>query len=184
MRRTAIALALALVCLAGPPAAADQTSPRLDALFERLQSAEDPVTAQVIQGRIWSLWFEHDDPQVRMLMDEGRAAMDARRFDEALELFSEVIERDPNYAEGWNRRATLYYLMGRFEKSLADINKVLALEPRHFGALSGRGLVLIRLDRLHEAIDAFQAALEVNPHMQRARANIEHLREVLEKREI
>jgi tetratricopeptide (TPR) repeat protein len=117
-------------------------------------------------------------------MDQGRAAMDAQRFDEALELFGEVIERDPNYAEGWNRRATLHYLTGRFEKSLADINKVLALEPRHFGALSGRGLVLTQLDRLHDAIEAFRAALEVNPHMQSARVNIEHLREVLEKREI
>ena len=184
MRLTAIALALALAWLAGPPAAADQTNPRLDKLFEQLRSAEDPVYAQLVQGRIWSLWFEHDDPQIQELMDQGRAAMDAQRFDEALELFDEVIERDPNYAEGWNRRATLHYLTGRFEKSLADINKVLALEPRHFGALSGRGLVLTQLDRLHDAIEAFRAALAVNPHMQSARVNIEHLREVLEKREI
>lgn len=182
MQRTAIACLLAgLLAL---PAAADQDDPQLDGLFDRLQATDNATVARDVQGRIWAIWFEHQDPEVQALMNRGRAEMQVGHFDEALAAFDEVIERAPGYAEGWNRRATLYYLTGRYEASLADIEKVLELEPRHFGALSGRGLVLTELGRYEAAIEAFRAALEVNPHMDNARTNIEHLRGELEKREI
>lgn len=178
------AIAIALLCLLAAPTAADQTHPRLNLLFQELQATDDPLFARIVQGRIWALWFQHEDPEVEALMDEGRAAMAARRYEDALAAFDRIVELDPDYAEGWNRRATLYYLMGRYEDSLADIEKVLALEPRHFGALSGRGLVFTELERLDEAIAAFEAALEVNPHMESARRNAEFLREELHQREI
>ncbi len=102
--------------------------------------------------------------------------MNRRNFGEALARFNEVIEKDPEFAEGWNRRATLYFLMGDYEASIADIQSTLALEPRHFGALSGLGLVNIQLERFGAAIEAFEEALKVNPHMPGAKQNIKLLR--------
>ncbi len=172
----ALFLALALVFAAGNPALARQDDTRLDKLFETLQSTADAREAQITEARIWELWFESGRPDIDDLLSRGGEAMNRREFGEALERFNEVIEKDPDLAEGWNRRATLHFLMGNYQASITDIEATLALEPRHFGALSGLGLVNIRLENFSAAIKAFEKALEVNPHMPGAKQNILLLR--------
>lgn len=178
-----IAVALPALLVAGP-GAADQKDARLPGLFKDLRDAADLEAAQVIEVQIWHIWFQNDDNAIVLLMEQGEAAMGQRNYDSALRSFNQVIQIAPDFAEGWNRRATLYYLMGRYDDSLADIDKTLALEPRHFGALAGRGLVYSALEELDLALRSFEAALAVNPHMVGPRINAEAIRKNLGDREI
>jgi tetratricopeptide (TPR) repeat protein len=147
-------------------AVADQTDPRLDPLFQELRSTPHPDRADHLQAQIWAIWYENDDPQVREAMAEGLKALGLDNYEKAVNAFTRVIDLDPRFAEGWNRRATTYYLMGRYRNSLGDIERVLELEPRHFGALAGRGLCLEEQGKLNAAVDALREALKVNPHME------------------
>ena len=183
MRRvptTAAAAALAAVLLAAAllpasPAMADQNDSRLYTLFQVLRDTQNPARAAFVQQRIWSIWFEHPDARVRQTLAAGEQALADGRLAAAVERFSEVTRLDPEFAEGWNRRATAYYAQGRYTLSLADVTEVLAREPRHFGALAGRGLCFQALGRTAEAITAYQQALEINPHMEQIRARLESL---------
>ncbi len=180
MRRVLIYLAaMVLTISVVGSAGARQGDEQLDGLFARLKATADSQEAAVIQARIWEVWFESGAADIDRLLAAGNVAMNGRNFEAALARFDAVIARAPELAEGWNRRATLYYLMGEFEASITDIQHTLALEPRHFGALSGLGLVNIRLGQLREAIAAFEAALAVNPHMESARQNIREINKVL-----
>lgn len=178
-----IACALLALLVAGP-VTADQNDSRLPGLFKNLLSAVNPEAAQVIEVQIWHIWFQHGDNAVVLLMEQGEAAMGRQDYESALRSFNQVIQIAPEFAEGWNRRATLYYLMRRYDDSLADIDKTLALEPRHFGALAGRGLVYSAMEELDLALDAFEAALAVNPHMVGPRINAEAIRKNLGDRDI
>lgn len=178
MARTAIVLLLFLGL--AMPAAADQDDPRLDRLFEQLYHAPDPVVARAVEHAIWEIWLSSDDDVINALMVEGVAAMQRRDYPAALRSFDSMIDLAPDFAEGWNKRATLYYIMGAYQNSLDDIVRTLELEPRHFGALSGRGMILHDLGRNEEALTAFEAALDVNPQMPGARLNVEALRKLLE----
>ncbi|MFQ5902310.1 MAG: tetratricopeptide repeat protein [Candidatus Binatia bacterium] len=102
--------------------------------------------------------------------------MSRRNYEEALVSFNKVVEADPDFAEGWNKRATVYYLMGEFVASVRDIERTLTLEPRHFGALSGLGLIYLALGEDRLALEAFEAALKVNPHLPGAQAHAEEVR--------
>ncbi len=168
-------MSVVLAGLAAGPAWADQTDSRLDGLFDRLQETADVSEAAKLQNRIWQIWFESDDQHIKSLMNTGVQAMNRGRYEESLTAFDSIVEKAPEFAEGWNRRATLHYLMGNYEKSVSDVQKVLDLEPRHFGALSGLGLINMRLGYDQQAVKAFQEALKVNPHMSGASANIESL---------
>jgi len=170
-------MALVGLLLAASPVAADQTDARLPALFERLLATQDDSEASAIEQQIWTIWYETADPRINLMMMQGAEAMSVGDFDVALEIYDRVIEDAPEYAEGWNRRATLYYLMGRFEASIADVQHVLALEPRHFGALSGMGLIYTAIEDEESAIAWFGKALEVNPHMYGIRKRMEDLQE-------
>jgi tetratricopeptide (TPR) repeat protein len=183
MASRATVLALLAMVMAGP-AAADQNDPRLEAHFAQLLAAPDAQSAQPAETSIWQIWFEHEDEAVRILMSEGGAAMNRGDARAAMRNFDQVIGIDPGFAEGWNRRATLNYMIGAYDASLADIEKTLALEPRHFGALSGRGLVYSQLEEWDSALQSFEAALEVHPSMQGARINAEEIRRDLKDREI
>lgn len=184
-RLTAIAfLAAALVLWGLGPSAADQTDPRLETLFSQLLAAKDIGEARPIEISIWEIWTASDDDAITELMTESAAAMSQRDYKRALRYLDQVVAIAPNYAEGWNRRATVFYLADRYEESLADISRTLALEPRHFGALSGRGLVLTALDRTEEALRAFEAALIIHPYLIGAKINAEALREVLQRQNI
>ena len=152
-----------------------RTTPVLDGLFARLHQTADPREAQVVQAMIWAVWFESGDDETDRLLALGNDAMGIGDYDVALLQFNAAVSKDPDLAEAWNRRATLFFLMGEYEASIRDIEKTLALEPRHFGALSGLGLVNIGLERFTAARDAFRRALEVNPHAVGARQNIRAL---------
>jgi len=166
------------------PAHADQKDPRLDDLFAHLQDVTEPQDVFATERKIWSIWLEASDEKAQRLLDAGIDAMNKGDHGSAMDAFDEVIAVAPDFAEGWNKRATLHYIMGNLERSLEDIEKTLELEPRHFGALSGRGLVYANLDDLEKALIAFEDALAVNPKMAGPRVNADAIREVLKKREI
>ncbi|MDX1710883.1 MAG: tetratricopeptide repeat protein [Rhodovibrionaceae bacterium] len=174
-------LAAVFAALISLAAYADQTDPRLDGLFQELRDVESRRAATRIEARIWRIWTETDNEPVRSLMAASARAMERQNYDAALGRLDTVVQLAPDYAEGWNRRATVRYLAGDYDGSLEDIERVLALEPRHFGALAGRGLCLVELDRLEEALKAFEAALEINPHAEGARVNREYVLEELDR---
>ena len=184
LRTTVLAISVSLALLAGGPVSADQRDGRLPALFAALLEAPDAGAAEALEAEIWGIWYEHDDRAVVLLMRQGHGAMARRDFAAARRAFDQVVAIAPGYAEGWNARATLHYLAGGYRDSLADIDKTLALEPRHFGALSGRGLVYVALERWEAALAAFEAALAVNPRMAGPRLNAEAIRKELRAREI
>ncbi|WP_067562209.1 tetratricopeptide repeat protein [Halofilum ochraceum] len=174
-----VLLIAAMMALAPSGARADQDDPALDALFERLQSVEEQAEGERVTNRIWELWREIDDPGLAAAMEQGIVAMRSGRHAEAERRFSAVIEAQPDYAEAWNKRATARYLRGRYAGAAADIRRTLALEPRHFGALAGLGLVYMQLERYRAAIESFQRALEINPWLEGTRRNVDIARERL-----
>ena len=165
-------------------AQADQKDPRLDKLFEQLKTATNTEMAQPIEEQIWNIWLESGDQNVDALMAIGVAAMNDSDYDQAYRAFSRVVAIAPNFAEGWNKRATVLYLMGRYEDSIKDIGKTLALEPRHFGALSGLGLCNAQLDKEKEALDAFEKALAINPNMPGIKLDAEEMKKQLGNKSI
>jgi Flp pilus assembly protein TadD len=173
------ALALVSCVGVGVPAAADQNDPRLGPLITALKTAPTTEAARPIEEQIWAIWAKSGDKAVDMLMAEGIARLNGGENDTALELFDRVVRLAPSFAEGWNERATTLYTMGEFEKSVQDIDKVLALEPRHFGALSGLGQCNTRLGKDQEALAAFQRAAAVDPNLPGVQANIEALKKRL-----
>lgn len=174
-------LCLLLLCLLPASAHSDQTDPELDALFDALQAASDAVVIARLESRIWERWLAHPNPDVARLMELGTRSLNARQYAEALLIFSQLVESFPDYAEAWNKRATLYYLLGEFEQSLADIRETIALEPRHFGALSGMGMVLIQQGKLEEARQAFLTLLDLHPNSPNARENLRRVEEALSR---
>ncbi|MEQ8356638.1 MAG: tetratricopeptide repeat protein [Kiloniellaceae bacterium] len=181
---SALWVALAVVVSGLQVARADQTDNRLDNLFTRLLEAPAPGAAQLVEGQIWSIWVQSDDGAVRILMREGIDALSQGNYSRALSKFEQIVLIAPGFAEGWNKRATVHYLLGNYAESLADISKTLELEPRHFGALSGRGLVYVELEDERRALKAFEAALAIHPNLTSAALNAAQLRKMLRDREI
>lgn len=172
-----LVIAMFLVSLVSLSVAkADQNDPRLDTLFGLLQDEQAEHSARIVEQRIWGVWSESDSPTIVLLLQQGTEAMHERRFEAALQAFNSVIEMEPEFAEGWNKRATLFYLMGRYEESIADVERTLDLEPRHFGALSGLGLIYMQLDDEEQALEAYEQALAVNPHLPLAKLEVKRLR--------
>lgn len=163
---------------------ADQTDPRLDGLFEELQSVEDPQIAAAVELQIWQIWSLSRNAAVNLLMRTGVSAMEREDHAAALIAFDRITTMEPDFAEGWNKRATVFYFLGDYSGSLTDIDRTLALEPRHFGALTGRGLVFMELERYDLARDALEKALEINPHAKGAERNLERVLLELEKNRI
>ena len=174
-----IALAAAIVALSCwfvvQPLQAAQDDPRLDELFEQLHQTKDPAKAQLVQSYIWALWVEAHDDGLNQLMHGGTRAMQVGDLDVAIGMFGQLIEVAPDFAEAWNKRATIYYMIGRYDDSIADCLKVLELEPRHFGALSGLGLIHTSMDDKPAALHWFREALRQNPHMDNIRERVEDL---------
>jgi tetratricopeptide (TPR) repeat protein len=170
------AAALAIVtlpALSPAPAIADQSDKRLPPLFDALRKAGSPAEAQAIEAIIWAIWAQSGNRDLDLLLVEGSMAMSHDDYDTALRDFNELVKRAPNFAEGWNKRATLHFLMGNYMASLADIDRTLILEPRHFGALAGLGLINLQLQRDEAALDAFQRVLKIDPMNAAARTNAE-----------
>lgn len=170
---------LLVFCPAFSSSFADQSDERLNPLFERLARIEDPASIRATENQIWQIWLEHPNEDLERLMVIGTQRMNSRRYPEALLIFSQITENFPTYAEGWNKRATLYYMLGSYEESISDIEKTLALEPRHFGALSGLGLVYLQQEELGKAKQAFEDLISVHPNSQNAQQNLEYVNERL-----
>jgi tetratricopeptide (TPR) repeat protein len=168
-------MGLLLVGAAGPAGAA-QDDERLSTMFDKLQLAETDLRAQRLEAQIWQIWLERDDKVSSNLIRDGSIAMSTRNYSVALSKFNELVEHDPEFAEAWNKRATLYYLMGDYDASVRDIERTLALEPRHFGALSGLGLIFMAIGNDAAAIASFEKALEINPHMPGPRYHVDMLK--------
>lgn len=183
MQPPRVLLLLCLLCFSGA-AGADQNDPRLEDLFKRLQSASNLGEAAPIEDLIWQIWFEHADAGVNSQMQRGVRQMELNDLPGALATFDRLVVQAPDFAEAWNRRATLHFMMGNYAASEADIVKVLQLEPFHFGALSGRGLVLLSQGQYEAARNAFSRALEVHPNMPSVRNNIEEINRYLNSRTI
>ena len=137
----------------------------LDALFKGLKAARGDDEADAVVARIWEVWMRSGRADVDRLMEEGIGYLSVRQLGAAHDRFSEAIEAAPGFAEAWNKRAPVLFLMSEQEQSLSDIEKVLALEPRHFGALAGRGMIHAQAGRWKEALDAYYQALAVNPFL-------------------
>lgn len=157
-------------------ALADQTDARLEELFVHLRASSDVDTADQLERQIWIIWLDSGREDVDQLMFRGIRALHQRQMRRAFSLFDRVVKIAPDYAEGWNKRATVLYLQDRLAESMADIERTLQLEPRHFGALSGMGLIFAQVDDEEGAVRAFEAVLELNPHSSSAIANIDELR--------
>lgn len=141
---------------------------QLDNLFARLKKTRSERAAKRLASNIWSQWFRSGSASIDLLMQWSNEASQRKDYNIALDLLDQVTTREPDYAEGWNRRATLHFSMSNYSKSMSDIQKVLALEPRHFGALSGMAIILERSGRKEAALDAWSRALSVYPAMRSA----------------
>jgi tetratricopeptide (TPR) repeat protein len=139
----------------------------------------DALVRDLAESAMWQLWSRSGDPAIDRLFATGLEQMQARQGEEAVETFSEIIRRRPDFAEGWNKRATVYYLLGEYKKSLADCDEVMKRNPYHFGALSGYGMIYMQLDQPAQALEYFERALSVNPNLESTRQTIEILKTLL-----
>ena len=173
----------ALALLALPAAAiADQNDSRLPPLFDILQTATTPDRIGYAERYIWTIWHQSGREDVDRLMEAGIGEMGAGLLRESIATFGRIIDLAPEFAEGWNKRATAYYLAGELDASIRDVERTLALEPRHFGALSGLGLIYLAKGNELGALQAFEATLEVHPRAPAARYHVQRLRAKLKVR--
>ncbi len=165
------------------PALADQNDPALDSLFGKLQTVEGPE-AEKVQNAIWGVWHQSGSETVNLLMRDAAEAVQTGRHKQAEKQYDVVVDLAPDFAEGWNRRATLRFMQGNYAGSVADIEKVLDLEPRHFGALAGLGMIYDRLDKPEAALRSFREALLMNPHMAEVKQRVKRLDKQIKDRQI
>jgi tetratricopeptide (TPR) repeat protein len=156
----------------------------LDFLFAALKAAPDADSAKQVENRIWALWMASGSDTANLLMSRAKTAIEASDLDLALELLDAIVKIKPDYIEVWNRRATIHYMRKEFGQALLDIQQVLIREPRHFGALSGLGMILQEFGDEKRALDVFRRALEVHPHLQRIPDMVKGLTEKVEGRDI
>jgi len=138
---------------------------RLDGLFAVLKTAKDQDEGDVIVADIWKVWLQSGSADMDGRMEQVIKLMAHGLLQHAREALDEIVAAAPQWAEGWNKRATVLFLMGEYDRSLADIERVLALEPRHFGALAGIGMIRTEKGELREALAAYRRALAVNPFL-------------------
>jgi len=163
---------------------ADERNIQLNTLFNDLK-INNNVSSSEIEQKIWKIWSTHPtDQKLTKMLAQGSALMNSRMFKEAIIIFDQVIDLDPEWAEAWNKRATVLYLVGEYQKSQNDIDQVLKLEKRHFGALAGQGLVNIELKNYEKAIISYKKAKEIYPSMKSPEIMIKKLKELIKKQSI
>ncbi|MFI0842418.1 tetratricopeptide repeat protein [Mesorhizobium sp. IMUNJ 23232] len=194
--RNRFAFLTALVLFGAAPAfAADAASPpptekpeatipktkaeRLDELFANLKRERNEKAAERIASRIWEEWNRSDSAIVDLMMQWSQQAVEKKKFDVALDFLDQVVTLSPDYAEGWNRRATVHFMMHNYAKSMADIERTLEIEPRHFGALSGLAQIMKETERKELALDAYQRVLVIYPMLRNAQNEVATLSEEL-----
>jgi tetratricopeptide (TPR) repeat protein len=173
----------------GPPSALPRSQQgdkahNLDRLFEALKVAPDDDSAKYVENRIWAIWLGSTSDTANLLMGRAKTAADAKDYDLAIKLLNAVIDIKPDFVEAWNRRATVYYSKKDFGRALADIQEVLAREPRHFGALSGLGIILQELGDEKHALEVFRRALAIHPHLERVPDLVKKLSDKIDGRDI
>ena len=143
---------------------ADQNDARLENLFEILSKTESNIQINEVTSSIWDIWHETNDPSIEEDFYRGLESMRTGDLIMSVAFFTRVIDKNPNFAEGWNKRATVYYMLGKFDASMMDIHETLKLEPRHFGAMDGMGLIFIHLEQFDKAIDIYDQMLKIFPN--------------------
>ncbi len=143
---------------------ADQNDARLEDLFDILSKTESEDQINQVISSIWDIWHETNDPSIEADFYQGLESMRTGDLLMAATFFTHVIDKNPNFAEGWNKRATVYYMLGKFDASMMDIHETLKLEPRHFGAMDGMGLIFIHFQQFDKAIDIYDQMLEIFPN--------------------
>ena len=163
---------------------ADERIKKLNQLFDDLKT-QNYSAAYKVEQEIWQIWSTHpNDENLTMLLNKGSSLVNESKYNQAIDIFSKAINLDPLWAEAWNKRATVYYLSGNFEKSQKDINKVLELEKRHFGALAGQGLVNIQLKNYDKAINSYKRAKEIYPLMKSPDLMIDQIKKLIKEQTI
>ena len=177
-----ILLSIILICLSFVSNAEENYDKQLDNLFNQLRSTRNSIAAKEIESKIWKIWTTHpSEESLTSLLAKGSYYMSQNQLTSAHNVFSKAIELDPKWAEAWNKRATVLYLMGNYELSQNDIDEVLKLEKRHFGALSGQGMVQTALKNYQKAIDSYIEAHKIYPSMKTPLIMIEKLQLQLQK---
>ncbi len=156
----------------------------LDFLFGALKAAPDDETAKAIEQRIWALWMHSRSETTNLLMTRVQKAVEEKDLDLAIKLLDAIVKIKPDFVEAWNRRATIYYMKKDYGRSIADIREVLRREPRHFGALTGLGLILQDIGDDKQALEVYRRALAVYPRLERVPDIIKSLEEKVEGRDI
>jgi|TARA_B110001452_G_scaffold244168_1_gene228047 tetratricopeptide (TPR) repeat protein len=163
---------------------ADEKNKQLDRLFNDLKF-KDASLSYEIEKKIWKLWSTHpNNDKLTVMLAKGSNLVNNNKLNEAIDVFSNVIDLDPNWAEAWNKRATVLYMVGKFKKSQEDIDKVLEIEERHFGALAGQGLVNIQLENYEKAIISYKKAQQIYPSMQSPKIMIKQIEELIKRESI
>ena len=142
----------------------------------------DPVVRDLAETAMWQVWSRSGDATIDRLFETGVEQMRAGQGEQAVDTFSEIIRRRPEFAEGWNKRATVYYLLGEYRRSLADCDEVMKRNPYHFGALSGYGMIYLKLDQPATALEYFERALRMNPNLESTRQTIDLLKTLMIQR--
>ncbi|KUM23237.1 hypothetical protein AU467_09795 [Mesorhizobium loti] len=162
-----------------PPPVASTRQGRLDQLFTDLKRERNEKAAERIAGRIWNEWNQSGSASIDLMMQWAQKATEDQKFDVALDFLDQVVTLQPDYAEGWNRRATVHFLMKNYGKSMSDIDHTLHLEPRHFGALSGLAQIMAETGHKQSALEAWQKVLTIYPMMRSAQDQVSTLSEEL-----
>ena len=154
---------------------------QLNRLFNELK-INNVALVYGTEQKIWEIWSTHPtDDKLTIELSKGTDLMQGSTLSQSIEIFSDLIELDPNWAEAWNKRATALYLIGDYEGSQKDIDRVLELENRHFGALAGQGLVNIKLENYEKAIESYKRAQEIYPAMQSPKIMIEQIEQLIKQ---
>ena len=163
---------------------ANEREIRLNQLFNELKANKSKV-AFIIEQEIWALWSTHPtDEKLTARLEEGSQFVRDQNYIKAKDIFTEVINLDQSWAEAWNKRATVLYIIGEFEKSQNDIDQVLKLEKRHFGALAGQGLVNIELENYEKALESYKEAMRIYPSMNSPKIMIKQIKELIQRQSI
>ena len=157
------------------PAMADQKSEDLPELFGKLQQADSSKQAILIETEIWKKWYERDEDDGGKNMSNAIGAMSSGRYTVALSLLDQLVTKESDFAEAWNRRATVHYLLGNYKQSLSDIEQTLTLEPRHFGAIAGIGMIMLKMGETEKALHAFERVLDISPKNAGATKSVKEL---------
>ena len=170
-----ISLTIFLIFLMVSISQADQNDPKLEILFNDLSQTQSEMKAQPILLEIWSIWSVAIDTKTQEKFDAGNQLMSKRQYEESILMFSDAINLQPTFAEAWNKRATVNYIIGNYEESISDIFSTLELEPRHFGALAGLAQIYMLQNKYFKAAQVYRKILEILPYNKKAIMHLEYL---------